>query len=87
MLFARRANNNASWEEFTFDSTTLGANSLLGETLTLDLIDQHHGAFGWVALDTVTIGDAAVVPEPSTFSLLGLASLAGVFLHIRRRRK
>jgi hypothetical protein len=75
VLFARRANNNASWEEFNFDTATLGANSLLGETLTLDLIDQHNGGFGWVALDTVTIGDVAVVPEPSTFTLLGLASL------------
>jgi len=84
VLSARRASNGIDWEEFTFDTATLNASSLIGETLTLDLIDQHNGGFGWVALDTVTLNDVTAVPEPGTSALLAIAGLMGIG---RRRRR
>lgn len=86
VLSARRSVNDAwAWDNFVFTNTTLASNSLLGIPLTLDLIDYFEGGYGWVALDSVTLEDVVVAPEPALACLMATA-LAGLGAARRARR-
>ncbi len=52
------SNQNSAWERQGWDVATIAAaitGDVPGETYQLDFIDQNHGGWGWIILDTVNI--------------------------------
>ncbi len=84
LLSAGRSSNGTTAEAFTWDAATINGvigGDAPGETYTLDLVDEGHGGWGWVALDNVSV--TTTVPEPSTF----LLTFIGLGVIARRRRR
>ncbi|YCM42538.1 PEP-CTERM sorting domain-containing protein [Verrucomicrobiaceae bacterium 227] len=82
ILSAGKAGNGAGAENISWDEAAINgaiAGDGPGETYTLDLLDEGHGGWGWLAADSISV---TTVPEPAT-SLMGLAALG---LLARRRR-
>ncbi|NWK55081.1 PEP-CTERM sorting domain-containing protein [Verrucomicrobiaceae bacterium N1E253] len=89
LLFDRKATNgqySGGWQQVGWNTTEI-SNAISGdaanETYQIDLIDTFSDGWGWVSMDTVTMENVTVVPEPSSAVLIGLGGLS---LMMRRRK-
>ncbi len=82
---------NGSFEDFTLSYSTPASASIIGDDLTLQLATlpeqgtAYQPAFDNIRLDATQIDPPAVVPEPSTWSLLLSGALTLGWLMRRRR--
>jgi len=83
----RPLTNNDGYEQVTFTQAELAAH--VGKTVTLDLIDDKNGGWGWGGMDTVTLpthSQSGIIPEPMTMLAVGLG-ISGLGGYIRKRRR
>ncbi len=71
--------SGTTWQQVTITP----AAQYIGQTMTLVMIDQNNGGWGWTNLDTVSI---PTVPEPGTLALLA-AGLVGLLCYAWRKRR
>jgi hypothetical protein len=72
------------WQQFSFTFNSLGATSA---TLTLLNLQTDHVGNDFAVDDILVVGPAAAVPEPPSLALTGVATLAGLGLWARTRRR
>jgi hypothetical protein len=82
-LSARRSSSGDDWQLISFTAGQLAALDPQA-TYTLDLIDQAHGGWGWVAMDSVSIPGTPPPPPADPYAdwaaTMGLAGAAAGFL-------
>jgi len=85
-FFAAISLNDAQNFPARFDASNSGISSWIGIDTSMQNANYHNIDFGWGGFMIRAEGDAAPVPEPSTFLLLG-AGLGGFALYRRRMKK
>ena len=77
-LLSEGKDSNNSTIDYVWDTPTLNtatSGDAPAETYTLQLIDYKNGGWGHIGLQSATL-TTVVIPEPSTFALIGLGALA-----------